>query len=126
MILSDELKRQGFQEVGEILSDNIPPKDWDGGEIIYNDGTVGIPPNWAWMPFNDLQVFAYKPKSKLPGQTIYEKIAADRKSRAEADCKTCKGEGWMKIWEGDDPAITDCYCIGGGPPKNIPSSCGHD
>jgi len=63
MTLSEELKQQGFVEVGDTLSDNLPPKDWNGGEVIYNDNTVGFPPGWAWSPFGDLQVFAYKTKN---------------------------------------------------------------
>lgn len=39
------------------------PDNWDGGAVLLSDGDIGIPPGWAWAPFNDLQVIAYIPEN---------------------------------------------------------------
>ena len=44
-------------------------------------------------------------------QSIYEAIDRDRRARAKADCVTCQGKGWKKVWNAHDPAITDCHCL---------------
>lgn len=54
-------------------------------------------------------------------ERMYASIAADRRTRAKPSCPTCKGEGWRKVWDGHDPAITDCTCL-----SSISKGASHD
>lgn len=59
-------------------------------------------------------------------QDIYDQIRAEKRGKADPACAVCGGSGQMKVWDGHDPALADCYCIGGRPARDLPSSCGHD